>query len=215
LFVLFLCLFVCFFCFLDSTLDRRTALHLAAGDGRVEIVKLLCEKGADVNLRDRWGSRPLDEAKSGGHLECVRVLEEYGGKLGVPEFCSSQEALLDLMQCYGKERNGQLTLDLHDVREMLKAVGENPTTAVIEKLFEVADVDRNGLIDSEEFITHSELFLSGRPARIILVVGGPGSGKGLLCERLQKECNVVHLSSGELLRDEVAQGTGTSAENYI
>lgn len=174
----------------------------------MEVLKLLCEKGADVNVRDRWGSRPLDAAKSAGQPDCVRILEEYGAKLGMPEICSSQEALLDLMQCYGQVRNGHLTLDLHDVREMLKAVGENPTHEVIEKLFEVADVDRNGLIDSEEFISHSELFLSGRPARIILVVGGPGSGKGLLCERLQKECNVVHLSSGELLRDEVTQGTG-------
>jgi SpoVK/Ycf46/Vps4 family AAA+-type ATPase len=184
---------------------------LAAAEGRVEIVKLLCGKGADVNVRDRWGNRPLDEAKSAKHHDCVRILEEYGAKLGSPDLCSSQEALLDLMQCYGKVRNGQLTLDLHDVRDMLKSVGENPTDDVIEKLFEVADVDRNGLIDSDEFITHSEMFLSGRPARIILIVGGPGCGKGLLCERLQKECNVVHLSSGELLRHEVAQGTGRSS----
>jgi hypothetical protein len=184
---------------------------LAAGEGRVEIVKLLCEKGADVNARDRWGNRPLDDAKSAKQQDCVRVLEEYGGRLGSPELCSSQEALLDLMQCYGKIRNGQWTLDLNDVSEMLKAVGENPTEEVIEKLFEVADVDKNGLIDSDEFITHSAMFLSGRPARIILVVGGPGSGKGMLCERLQKECNVVHLSSGELLRHEVAQNTGTSS----
>lgn len=49
--------------------------------------------------------------------------------------------------------------------------------------------------------------MQGRPARIILVVGGPGSGKGLLSERLVKECGVVHLSSGNLLRDEVEAGT--------
>jgi len=39
------------------------------------------------------------------------------------------------------------------------------------------------------------------------VVGGPGSGKGLLSERLVKECGLVHLSSGEMLREEVEQGT--------
>lgn len=189
--------------------DRRTALHLAAGEGHTEIVRMLCENGADVNARDRSGKRPLDEAKSGSHKDCVHLLEKHGARLGSPELCSSQEALLDLMHMYGQVRDGQVTLDLHDVRNMLKAVGENPTDEVIEKLFAVADVDQNGLIDSEEFISHSEMFLSGRPARIILVVGGPGSGKGLLCERLVKECNVVHLSSGELLRDEVAQGTGT------
>lgn len=31
--------------------------------------------------------------------------------------------------------------------------------------------------------------------------------KGRLCERLVKECGVVHLSSGDLLRAEVAKGT--------
>ncbi|XP_075110346.1 serine/threonine-protein kinase VIK-like isoform X4 [Nicotiana tabacum] len=35
--------------------DRRTALHLAASEGCVEIVVLLLEKGADVNSTDRWG----------------------------------------------------------------------------------------------------------------------------------------------------------------
>jgi adenylate kinase len=53
----------------------------------------------------------------------------------------------------------------------------------------------------------SDVILGGAPASIILVVGGPGSGKGLLCKRLEKECGVVHLSSGDLLRDEVRRGT--------
>lgn len=39
------------------------------------------------------------------------------------------------------------------------------------------------------------------------MVGGPGSGKGLLSKRLQEKCGVVHLSSGDLLRDEVERGT--------
>lgn len=49
--------------------------------------------------------------------------------------------------------------------------------------------------------------MGGAPAGIILVVGGPGSGKGLLSKRLEKECGVVHLSSGDLLRDEVRRDT--------
>ena len=40
-------------------------------------------------------------------------------------------------------------------------------------------------------------------ARTILVVGGPGSGKGLLCERLARECATSHVSCGEMLREEV------------
>jgi len=45
-----------------------------------------------------------------------------------------------------------------------------------------------------------------------LVVGGPGSGKGLLCSRLEQECNVVHLSSGDLLREEVERDTPLGRE---
>lgn len=54
--------------------------------------------------------------------------------------------------------------------------------------------------------------MGGAPARIVIVVGGPGSGKGILCDRLSEECNVVHLSSGELLRDEVEKGTPLGKE---
>ena len=40
--------------------DKRTALHLAAGEGHTDVVQLLCERGANVNIEDRWGGRPLD-----------------------------------------------------------------------------------------------------------------------------------------------------------
>lgn len=188
--------------------DMRTALHLAAGEGRTAVVELLCQVGADVNARDRWGNRPLDDAKSSGHTVCIDILKRFGGKQGtVDSTTMGQEALLDLMHQYGKVRDGVLSLDCADLEELLKDIGEDSSDDVVTKLFEVADADGNGIIDTEEFLAHSDVFLGGRPARIILVVGGPGSGKGRLCERLVKECGVVHLSSGDLLRDEVARGT--------
>jgi adenylate kinase len=49
--------------------------------------------------------------------------------------------------------------------------------------------------------------LGNAPARIVLIVGGPGSGKGMVSKRLERECGVVHLSSGDLLRDEVRRDT--------
>ncbi|CAI8033950.1 Adenylate kinase isoenzyme 1 [Geodia barretti] len=36
---------------------------------------------------------------------------------------------------------------------------------------------------------------------------GPGCGKGTQCEKLAKEFGLVHLSSGDLLREEVARGS--------
>lgn len=44
-------------------------------------------------------------------------------------------------------------------------------------------------------------------AKIIFIVGGPGSGKGTQCERIAKEFGYTHLSSGDLLRDEVKSGS--------
>jgi serine/threonine protein kinase len=60
--------------------DRRTALHLAAGEGRLTIVKLLCEAGANVNVEDRWGNRPLDDARTStkNSEAMINVLKEYG-----------------------------------------------------------------------------------------------------------------------------------------
>ena len=59
----------------------------------------------------------------------------------------------------------------------------------------------------QEFLNSADIILGGAPAGIMLVVGGPGSGKGLLSKRLEKECGIVHLSSGDLLRDEVRRDT--------
>ena len=189
--------------------DRRTPLHIAASEGHYKIVQLLCERGADVNAKDRWGSSPIDGAIVANHTECIRILKKSGGKRGSSSISMyGQEAVLDLIQIYGKVRDGVLSMDSKDVHDMLVGIGEKPTAGVVKKLFEVADMDRNGVITTDEFLENHEIFLSGRPARIILVVGGPGSGKGMLSERLAKECGVVHLSSGDLLREEISQGTG-------
>lgn len=39
--------------------------------------------------------------------------------------------------------------------------------------------------------------------KMIWVLGGPGAGKGTLCEKIAEKYNFLHISSGELLRQEV------------
>ena len=55
---------------------------------------------------------------------------------------------------------------------------------------------------------------SGVPAdaRVVFVLGGPGSGKGTQCERLIQKYGVKHLSAGDLLRAEVASGSAVGEE---
>eukprot|EP00164_Ancoracysta_twista_P004977 GFYU01006769.1.p1 GENE.GFYU01006769.1~~GFYU01006769.1.p1 ORF type:complete len:438 (+),score=151.02 GFYU01006769.1:121-1434(+) len=43
--------------------------------------------------------------------------------------------------------------------------------------------------------------------RVVFVLGGPGCGKGTQCGRISKEFGYVHLSAGDLLREEVKSGS--------
>jgi adenylate kinase len=47
---------------------------------------------------------------------------------------------------------------------------------------------------------------------IILVVGGPASGKTLLCDRLAEDCGVDHICAADLLKEEVATGSPLGVE---
>jgi hypothetical protein len=66
----------------EGDYDGRTALHLAAGEGHLEIIELLCMTGANANAADRWGGRPLDDAQRSRHTECINVLKKFGAEKG-------------------------------------------------------------------------------------------------------------------------------------
>merc|ERR1712044_7520 len=51
----------------------------------------------------------------------------------------------------------------------------------------------------------SALTASGLP--IVWVLGGPGCGKGTQCDKIVAKYGFTHLSSGDLLRDEVKSGS--------
>lgn len=42
---------------------------------------------------------------------------------------------------------------------------------------------------------------------VIFILGGPGSGKGTQCEKIVKDYGYHHMSTGDLLRDEVKRGS--------
>lgn len=68
--------------------DGRTPLHLAAAEGRDQVVRLYIDRAADADApldldpRDRWGGTPLDDAKFHGHLAVAGALRSAGASSG-------------------------------------------------------------------------------------------------------------------------------------
>jgi len=73
--------------------------------------------------------------------------------------------------------------------------------AEIKKVFDeeegVFDWDDGKVIDTKPL----------KEAKVFFVVGGPGSGKGTQCEKMVERYGYTHISSGDLLRAEVASGS--------
>ena len=63
--------------------DRRTALHVAASEGNLEICQyLVLTKRAKINRSDRWGGSPLDDAHRHRHREVALFLRQQGAVTG-------------------------------------------------------------------------------------------------------------------------------------
>lgn len=55
------------------------------------------------------------------------------------------------------------------------------------------------------------------PPFVVFVAGGPGCGKGTQCAKLREEFNLIHLSTGDLMRAEVANSSflGSETEKHM
>lgn len=55
--------------------DGRTALHVAASEGRAVSVQYILQNGGRRDAKDRWGNTPLDDARRSGHLGIAEIFE--------------------------------------------------------------------------------------------------------------------------------------------
>jgi len=60
-----------------------SSLHQACILGHLEVVKLLLNKGADVNIQDDLGVTPLHHACYKGHIVIVQVLLDFGASCNI------------------------------------------------------------------------------------------------------------------------------------
>lgn len=53
--------------------------------------------------------------------------------------------------------------------------------------------------------------------KVVILLGAPGSGKGTTAERIRDAAHLIHISTGDMLRESVKKGTavGREAETYM
>lgn len=79
-----------------SRTDGQSALHEAAQSGRADVVRYLLEKGADPELVDIEGHRPIDLVRSGTSASAVTPSAEAAGRGGRPAVGASPAATAEI-----------------------------------------------------------------------------------------------------------------------
>ncbi|MDP2435047.1 MAG: protein kinase [archaeon] len=74
-----------------SDIQGASALHLAASEGNMAVVRLLLEHGATATVMDRFGRTPLENARHFGHAEVAEELERAVAPVVAQTPMSSQE----------------------------------------------------------------------------------------------------------------------------
>ena len=110
----------------DILFDGCTALHLAAGDGRLQVIKVLLRAGAEVDVRSWGGGTPLYVAVQMGQLAAARRLIEAGAD---PALTDNQGNTLLHLACYnGRTDIAKWLLQLGLDPKSKNKQGETPAT---------------------------------------------------------------------------------------
>jgi ankyrin repeat protein len=123
--------------------DKRTALHLAAGEGHLEIVKALCDAGADANVEDRWSRRPLDDAESGNYDACVQLLKSYGATHS-QQYLKNNSNTSNVMMMMTTPPNSPTAADTNTVEHSLDASSQRALDNMHIEFHELEMIDRIG-----------------------------------------------------------------------
>eukprot|EP00750_Incisomonas_marina_P021587 INCI457.1.p1 GENE.INCI457.1~~INCI457.1.p1 ORF type:complete len:678 (-),score=104.58 INCI457.1:1448-3481(-) len=115
-----------------SDYDGRTAIHVAASSGHLEMVKYLVANGANVDVCDRFGNTPLDDAKRENFKEIVSYLSK---RKGSKSLAGKHAGIVALGSSDGR------TIATEKVLQLIEEVGvERTDSRVVEALKEYPQI---------------------------------------------------------------------------
>ena len=127
---------------LASGMNPSAALHDAALQGRIKLLKTLLEHGADVNHRTATGTTPLHDAAIRGNVEAARILLENGADVNARE-TESGDTPLYMAAAMGRDEVAVLLLEKGANPDIPSKEGGTPLHAAIKNGFDrVADAIR-------------------------------------------------------------------------
>jgi adenylate kinase len=139
----------------------------------------------------------------------IREEEFLGGFDWLMKQGQDERDLLSLFQMLDKDASGFIDLEeLMNLHTTTHRLGYEEA----KHLILAADRDGDGKLSWSDFLhfMSNNLWMGWKlltAYRVIMVVGGPASGKGTVCEKVASKTNSVHVSSGDLLRHEVQMQT--------
>ncbi|KAK6195177.1 hypothetical protein SNE40_000655 [Patella caerulea] len=211
--------------------------HLSTGDLLREEVASGSERGKELtSIMERGALVPLDTvlamlkdamvakaATSKGFLidgypreleQGIRFEKEVRPAKVMLNFHVSDETMTERL-LYRAKTSGRADDNEETIKKRLKTFHDStqPVIDHFEKAGKVKTIKAEGSVD-EIFAQVQNVFKDLNieesklsDAKVVFVVGGPGSGKGTQCSKIVEKYGFCHLSSGDLLRAEVNSGT--------